>query len=207
MKNITIVFLYFLSFSCLHSMELELDVVPLLDKKTSAITKKKGFYSDNYKPSGYGCLPEKLYLVRRIPELISSKIVRRKIIAYMIQTAPKLDYEIALHYQTKIALLHNKIDELTLQTNKCSNIKIDVNNCTDGVYGAAAGGCCGTMGGIGLWCIPLAIKAYTWLWCDAHHNPIVCDALIWGFPICTCTGCVGGACIGASGLYGKIEWV
>jgi hypothetical protein len=194
-------------FPYLYAMELELDLVPLLDKNSSVFTQKKGFYTDNYKSSGYGCLPEKLYLARRIPGLISSKIVRKVIREYMIQTEPHLDYEIALHYQTKITVLHNKINELTSQNNKCPNIKIDVNNCIDGGYGAAAGGCCGALGGIGLGCIALAIKSYVWLWCDPHHNPIVCDALLWGFPICTGTGCVCGVCIGASGLYGKIEWV
>ena len=188
-------------------MELELDLVPLLEKKSSAATQQKDYFADDYKPSGYGCLPEKLYLARRIPGLMTSIKVRKRIRKYMMQAETKLDYEIALHYQTKIALLHNKIDELTPQKNKCPDIKIGVNDCIEGVYGAVAGGCCGTMGGMGIACFALAIKSYVWLWCDPHHNPIVCDALLWGCPLCTGTGCVIGTCIGASGLYDKIEWV
>jgi hypothetical protein len=187
-------------------MELELDLVPLLDKKPMVI-QPKGFFTDNYKPAGYGCLPEKLYLARRIPGLMTSIKVRKLIREYMIQAESKLDYEIALHYQTKIVLLQEKIHELTSQKKRCSDIKIGVNDCIEGVYGAAVGGCCGAMGGMGLECLALGIKAYVWLWCDPHHNPIVCDALLWGCPICTGTGCVVGTCIGASGLYDKIEWV
>jgi hypothetical protein len=175
-------------------MELELEQVPFLEKKNSLVTQDKGFFADNYKPAGYGCLPEKLYLVRRLPELISSRIVRKKIIEYMLQTAPHLNYEISLHYQTKIDLLHNKIDALTSEQNRCSKIKINTNKCIDTVGGSFAGGCCGAVLGMGIVCFASTIKAYAWLCCNSPHNTVVCDALLWGFPICTCSGCVVGSC-------------
>ncbi len=207
MKYTTTVFLFFLSCASLHSMELELDLVPLLEKKPALEEKKRDKVLHYYEKVNKDDLVEKLYLARRMPGLMSSKIVRKKIIEYMMQTESNIDYKIALHYQHKIALLHNKIDELTSQKKRCPDVKIGVNDCINGVYGAAVGGCCGTMGGMGIACLALAIKAYVWLWCDPHNNPIVCDALLWGCPICTGTGCVIGTCIGASGLYDKIEWV
>jgi len=203
MKHHVIMLLLFL-FPNLYSMELESDLVPLLDKKEVLVNTKKDVVVKGRKQVRYGYLPEKLYLARRIPGLLSSKNARRKIIEYMIQKESHLSYEISLHYQTKIDALHNKIDALISEKNKCHKIKIDTNKCIDTISGSIAGGCCGAMAGMGIACFALTIKAYTWLCCSVPHNTVACDALLWGFPICTCSGCVVGSCCVVTDLRDNI---
>ena len=99
MKYTTTVFLFFLSCASLHSMELELDLVPLLEKKPALEEKKRDKVLHYYEKVNKDDLVEKLYLARRMPGLMSSKIVRKKIIEYMMQTESNIDYKIALHYQ------------------------------------------------------------------------------------------------------------
>lgn len=195
MKYIAVVLLFSLSVASLYSMELEL--VPFLNKKDQLLLSKKR-----------DTVIEKLFLARRIPALAKSKAVQNKILEYMIKVdREKIEQEIVLHYQQKIALLQDIIHELTVKKYECPDIKINFNTCIETLRGASAGGCCGAMSGAAVACATGMIEAYMWCCCNVPHTKLMWDILVWGAPVSTLSGCLVGSCCVVTGLYDKIKLV
>ncbi len=203
-----VIALLLLLFQYMHSMELEeLEKVPFLENKIALVTAKKDIVINHHKQVRYGDFPEKVYLLKRIPGLRTSKNVQKEIITYMVKTDCNISYALAVDYQRAIGELYSKIDTLTAEKNRCPDIKINVDRCTNTAYGACSGGCCGGTVGLSIEFIAAAINAYAWCCCSVSHSKIIWDTLVWGLPICTCCGCVIGSCCVASGLYDKIKYV
>jgi hypothetical protein len=78
--------------------------------------------------------------------------------------------------------------------------------------GAGWGGCFGlTLGGTGMYCYS-QVDFCLWLCClNYHFTPvkILNEIMLYGLPICTCAGCVTGACCVVTGLSKRMkidEW-
>jgi hypothetical protein len=82
----------------------------------------------------------------------------------------------------------------------------DTSTCV--LKGAGCGGCCGLLtGGTGMYCFS-QIDFCLWLCCKNYSfTPIaVLDKIMcYGLPVCTCAGCVAGACCVVTGLSKKMN--
>lgn len=204
-----IVFFFLLLSSNVYSMELEL--VPLLSKSDLLVNEGSNEQHNH--------APEKIFLVRHIPEFLEAKMqdmdkIQDTIFGYMFNLdLKKTDQEIILDYQKKVALQQRTISALRKEIRESiqkkyqypDEIRCDINTCIDTARTATAGGCCGAMSGLGGMCIYGEIEGYMWCCCNVAPPKMLWNIFAWGFPISMGSGCLIGLLCAVCGVHKRIR--